>query len=89
MKELDLHDMWFQQDGTKCHTTHVTMHLLRDEFGEHPVNWPPRSCDLTTLGYRLWGHVEAHVYTEKPASMNALEDNIEAFIREIILERVC
>ena len=35
---------------------------------------------------------EAHVYTDKSASIDALEDNIEAFIREIpaeMLEIVC
>jgi len=39
----------------------------------------------------LWGYVNAHVYIDKPASVNALEDNIKAFIREIpaeMLERV-
>ena len=47
MQELDLHDMWFQQDGATCHTARVTMNLLRGEFGEHfishsgPANWPP------------------------------------------------
>ena len=27
MEELDLHDMWFQQDGATHHTTRVTMDL--------------------------------------------------------------
>ena len=51
MQELDLHDMWFEQDSATCHTARVTMGLLRGEFSEHlisrsgPVNWPPRSCD--------------------------------------------
>ena len=82
MQELDLHGMWFQQDGAIWHTARVTMNLLRDEFGEHfisrsgPLNWPPRSCDLTPLDYFLRGHVKAHVYTDKPASINALEYNI-------------
>ena len=38
------------------------------------------------------GLCKAHLYTGKPASIEALEDNIEAFIREIpveMLERVC
>ena len=48
-----------------------------------PVNWPPKSCDLTSLDYFLWGYVKVHVYTDKPASIDALEDNIEAFISEI------
>ena len=70
-----------------------------DELGEHfishsgPVNWPPRSCGLTPLDYFLWDYMLlAHVYTDKSASIDALEDNIEAFIREIpaeMLARVC
>ena len=53
MQEHDLHDMWFQQGSVTCLTARLTMDLLRGEFGEHfisrsgPVNWPPRSGDLT------------------------------------------
>ena len=98
MQELDLHDMWLQQDGVTCHTARITMGLLRGVFGEHfislseSVNWPPRSCSLTTLGYFLWGYVKAHVYTDKPTSIDVLENNIEAFIRKIpdeMLEKEC
>ena len=90
--------MWFQEDSATCHTARVTMDLLRGEFGEHfilrsgPVNQPPRSCGLTPLDYFLWGYVQALVYTDKPASIDALEGNIEAFIRDIpaeMSERVC
>ena len=94
MQELDLHDMWFQLDGTTYHTARVTMDLLRGEFGEHfisrsgPVNWPPRLCDLTHLDYFMWCYVKAHAYTDKPALIDALEDNIEAFIREIPTEKL-
>ncbi|GFW80994.1 uncharacterized protein TNCV_4803621 [Trichonephila clavipes] len=31
-----------------------------------PVNWPPRSCDLTPLDYFLWGYVKSLVYADKP-----------------------
>ena len=61
------------------------MELLRGVFGEHfishsePVNWLPRSYDLTSLDYFLWGYVIAHVYTDKPVSKDAFEDSIEAF----------
>ena len=74
------------------------MDLLRGEFGEHfislsvPINWPSRLCDLTLLDNILWGYVKAHFYTDKPASIDVLEDNIEAFIRKEpaeMLERVC
>ncbi|GFV90928.1 uncharacterized protein TNCV_3616901 [Trichonephila clavipes] len=58
--ELNNHDvqkLWFQQDGATCHTAHATIDLLKDTFGDRlisrfgPVNWPPRSCDLTPLDY--------------------------------------
>ena len=84
--------MWFQQDGATCHTAHLTMDLLRGEFDEHfisrsgPLNLSPRSCDLKPLGYFLWGYVKAHIYIDRPVSINALEDNIEAFIREVLAE---
>ncbi|GFV07617.1 DDE_3 domain-containing protein [Trichonephila clavipes] len=51
--------LWFQQDGATCHTARATIDLLKDTFGDRlisrfgPVNWPPRSCDLTPLDYFL------------------------------------
>ena len=55
-------------------------------------NWPPISYDLMHSDYFLWGYVKAHAYTNKPVSIDAFDDNIEAFIHEIpaeMLERVC
>ncbi|GFU59771.1 hypothetical protein TNCV_4467661 [Trichonephila clavipes] len=52
-------ELWFQQDGATCHTARATIDLLKDTFGDRlisrfgPVNWPPRSCDLTLLDYFL------------------------------------
>ncbi|GFU07593.1 DUF4817 domain-containing protein [Trichonephila clavipes] len=60
--ELSNHDvqkLWFQQDGATCHTARATIDLLKDTFGDRlisrfgPVNWLPRSCDLTPLDYFL------------------------------------
>ncbi|GFU97391.1 uncharacterized protein TNCV_4742031 [Trichonephila clavipes] len=54
----DVQELWFQQDGATCHTC-ATIDLLKDTFGDRlisrfgPVNWPPRSCDLTPLDYFL------------------------------------
>ncbi|GFT47027.1 putative transposable element [Trichonephila clavipes] len=67
--ELNNHgvqELWFQQDGATCHTARATIDLLEDTLGDRlisrfgPVNWPPRSCDLTPLDYFLlkWpGHL--------------------------------
>ncbi|GFS55545.1 uncharacterized protein TNCV_1627681 [Trichonephila clavipes] len=56
----DVQELWFQQDGATCHTARATIDLLKDTLGDRlisrfePVNWPPRSCDLTPLNYFLW-----------------------------------
>ncbi|GFW53481.1 uncharacterized protein TNCV_3928591 [Trichonephila clavipes] len=55
----DVQELCFQQDGSTCHTARATIDLLKDTFGDRlisrfgPVNWPPRSCDLTRLDYFL------------------------------------
>ncbi|GFT25364.1 uncharacterized protein TNCV_182011 [Trichonephila clavipes] len=98
--ELNIHDvqeLWFQQNGVTCHTARVTIDLLKDTFGDRlisrfgPVNWPPRSCDLTPLDYFLWGYVKSLVYADKPQTLDHLEDNIRRVIADIrpqMLEKV-
>ncbi|GFW22918.1 uncharacterized protein TNCV_2381331 [Trichonephila clavipes] len=77
----DVQELWFQQDGATCHTARATIDLLKDTFGDHlisrfgPVNWPPRSCDLTPLDYFLWGYVKSLFYADKPQTLDHLEDN--------------
>ncbi|GFX97829.1 uncharacterized protein TNCV_4904801 [Trichonephila clavipes] len=34
----DVQELWFQQDGTTCHTAHATIDLLKDTFGERPIS---------------------------------------------------
>ncbi|GFX44062.1 uncharacterized protein TNCV_4118581 [Trichonephila clavipes] len=75
----------------------ATIYLLKDTFGDRlisrfgPVNWPPRSCDLTPLDYFLWGYVKSLVYADKPQTLDYLEDNIRLIIADIrpqMLEKV-
>ncbi|GFY10771.1 putative DD41D transposase [Trichonephila clavipes] len=71
----DVQELWFQQDGATSHTARATIDLLKDTFGDRlisrfgPVNWPPRSCDLTPLDYFLWGYVKSLVYADKPQTL--------------------
>ncbi|GFV36639.1 uncharacterized protein TNCV_1033151 [Trichonephila clavipes] len=90
-------ELWFQQDGATCHTARATIDLLKDTLGDRlisrfgPVNWPPRSCDLTPLDYFLWGYVKSLVYADKPQTLDYLEDNIYRVIADIrpqMLEKV-
>ncbi|GFV56365.1 putative DD41D transposase [Trichonephila clavipes] len=88
----DVQELWFQQDGATCHTARATIDLLKDTFGDRlisrfgPVNWPPRSCDLTTLDYFVWGYVKSLVYADKPQTLDHLEDNIRRVIADIRLQ---
>ncbi|GFX34440.1 transposable element Tcb2 transposase [Trichonephila clavipes] len=93
----DVQELWFQQDGATCHTARATIDLLKDTFGDRlisrfgPVNWPPRSCDLTPLDYFLWGYVKPLVYADKPQTLDHLENNIRSVIADIrpqMLEKV-
>ncbi|GFU53521.1 uncharacterized protein TNCV_3169511 [Trichonephila clavipes] len=93
----DVQELWFQQDGATCHTARSTIDLLKDAFGDRlisrfgPVNWPPRSCDLTPLDYFLWGYVKTLVYADKPQTLDHLEDNIRRVIADIrpkMLEKI-
>ncbi|GFV95616.1 transposable element Tc3 transposase [Trichonephila clavipes] len=93
----DVQELWFQQDDATCHTARATIDLLKDTFGDRlisrfrPVNWPPRSCDLTPLDYFLWGYVKSLVYADKPQTLDHLEDNIRRVIADIrpqMLEKV-
>ncbi|GFS72017.1 putative transposable element [Trichonephila clavipes] len=93
----DVQELWFQQDGATCHTARATIALLKDTFGDRlisrfgPVNWPPRSCDLTPLDYFLWVYVKSLVYADKPQTLDHLEDNIRRVIADIrpqMLEKV-
>ncbi|GFV51681.1 uncharacterized protein TNCV_1320371 [Trichonephila clavipes] len=90
-------ELWFQQDGATCHTARATIDLLKDTLGDRlisrfgPMNWPPRSCDLTPLDYFLWGYVKSLVYADKPQTLDHLEDNIRRVIADIrpqMLEKV-
>ena len=89
LDDMDLEDMWFQQDGATSHPANVTINLLETKFGERviarngPVGWPPRSCDLTPIDNFLWGYVKSMVYANKPATIDELRTNIEREIAAV------
>ena len=90
--DMDVDNMWFQQDGATCHTARETLNLLRTRFGGRiisrngDVNWPPRSCDLTPLDYFLWGYVKSKAYENNPLTIQQLKQEISRIIRDITPE---
>ena len=88
----DISNVWFQQEGATSHTARVTIHLLKGKFGERvistngPVEWPPRSCDLTALDFFSWGHIKSLVYANNPETLDDLKDNIQREIANVPVE---
>lgn len=82
LNELELEDMWFQQDGTTAHTARATTDILKaafpgsliSRFGD--LHWPVRSPDLTVPDFSLWGFLKSRVYVNKVSALEALKDNI-------------
>lgn len=62
MEDIDVQNMWFQQDGFNN----------RIISRRTDVNWPPRSCDLTTLDFFLWGFLKSKDYADNPQRQHHL-----------------
>ena len=69
IKEENIGNIWFQQDGATCHTAETTLDVLRPVF-EHriisrraDVVWPFWSCDLTLLDHirEAIGEIQLHI----------------------------
>jgi hypothetical protein len=60
--------MWYQHDGAPAHFSRAVRDYLDQTYPGRwigkggPVAWPPRSPDLTSLDFFLWGHVKSLVY---------------------------
>ena len=84
IEDEDIGNIWFQQNGTTCHTDEATFDILRPVFEDRVISrrvnvvWPPRSCDLTPLDY----------YMCQPETIDALKHNIREVIGEIQLHTI-
>ena len=88
----DLGNIWFQQQHSN--TVETTLDVLRPVFEDRIISrkadvvWQPRSCDLTSLEYYLWGAARDMCYADKPETIDALKDNIREAIGEIQLHTI-
>ena len=75
-------NFFFQQDGAPPHFAISARNYLDQTFpgrwigGRGPVEWPPRSSDLSPLAYFLWGHRKSVVYQNRPRTLDDLKDAI-------------
>ena len=70
MEDLDMHKMWFQQDGTPVHTTKVTIEMLKTISPKsiYFTFWWCSFCTLipwfNRLDLFLWGYLKINIYID-------------------------
>jgi hypothetical protein len=50
--------------------------------------WPPRSPDLSTCDFYLWGYLKGKVYESNPHTLDELRKNIRSTIKFTVLPKV-
>ena len=83
-RNAQLRRVWWAQDGAPPHRRRVVTERLAELFGDRvialnrPVEWPPRSPDLTPLDFFLWGHLKSKVHTTPPRDLDDLQQRVTA-----------
>ncbi|KAL1488966.1 hypothetical protein ABEB36_014749 [Hypothenemus hampei] len=97
LNEMDVGNVWFQQDDATAHTAQGSMAILRQHFPTRLISlrgdlqWPARSPDLAPCDFFLWGYLKSLVYNDRPRTLPHLKNNIRQAIANIpidMLERV-
>ena len=82
----ELRNGYFQQDGTTCHTSNESMTEIESFFDDRIISkalWSPRSPDLSSPDFFLWGALKGKAYANKPHTIQELENNIRREIAAI------
>ena len=72
LDDIDIEQLWFQQDGATWHTSNETIDLLHEKFPNRVLlnrgdqNWPPRSYDLTPCNFFVWVFLKLQLYEQNP-----------------------
>ena len=85
-------EFFFQQDGAPPHF-HRNVRTYLDEKMQNkwigrrgPVEYPPRSPDLTPMDFFLWGFLKDKIYSRKPTTIAEMRVAIEEECAQIPLE---
>ena len=72
---VDMQQIIFQQDSqVRAYLDATFPDRWLDRRG--PLEWTPRSPDLTPYGFFLWGFIKSKVYATKPRYLPTLEERI-------------
>lgn len=81
-QNIDFDDVIFQQDGHPAHFALIVRDYLNQTFPNRwierggPTEWPPRSPDLTSLDFFLWGYLKDRVFRTKPETVEEMKNRI-------------
>lgn len=79
---INIDDIWFQQDGAPPHWGRVVRNRLDEIFPNRgigrggPIQWPPRSPDLTIMDFFMWSWIKSRVYAERIIDVDHLRNRI-------------
>ncbi|XP_031781661.1 uncharacterized protein LOC116416667 [Nasonia vitripennis] len=93
--------MWLQHDGAPAHRSLDVQDFLNQTYrnrwigigrGEDHVEWPPRSPDLTSPDFYLWGFLKNSVYADAPTTrenmMQRIINTCRGIPRHVLLSTV-
>lgn len=81
--------IWIQQAGAPPHSSRVVRNFLNEYYAGRwigrsgPVEWPPRSPDLTSPDLFLWGFIKNIVFEREPTSREDMIQRITDACRRI------
>ncbi|XP_026819047.1 uncharacterized protein LOC113558322 [Rhopalosiphum maidis] len=93
-RELGISDTIVCKDGASAHNAHIVRDYLNAQFQNRwlgtygPIEWPPRSSDLTPLDFFLWGHLKTIVYADPPINLQNLKDKITETCNRLTDEQI-
>lgn len=74
--------MWYMHDGAPSHFSILAREYLNEVYENRwigrggPQPWPPRSPDLNSLDFFMWGHLKSLVYTTPLNNVDDLRNRI-------------
>lgn len=90
----------FQHDGAPAHYALSVRNLLNDMFparwigrgsqkSQAPIEWPPRSPDLSPLDFFAWGYMKQKIFSQdfRPRTITELEDSIRMLVARMNADR--
>jgi hypothetical protein len=78
-------------DGAPAHWAREVREWMNEQFGGKwighggPIEWPPRSPDLTPPDYFLWGYFKDKVYAKESSTLEGLKAANILYIKSLMI----